>query len=114
MGAQKTLVGTELKMVVNFLYPSDSDITLDTIDFYVEFFCKPRQRLVLQKEDLVREEEEIEGLTVVTWYAMVDTNIVGPGQLKMRLMAYIPDAAASEEIREEYAEIDTNVIIDKA
>lgn len=114
MGAQKTLVGTELKMVVNFQYPSDSDTTLDTIDFYVEYFCKPQQKLMLQKADLIREEEEIEGLTVVTWYAMVDTSVVGPGQLKMRLMAYIPDAAASDGIREEYAEIDTNVIIDKA
>lgn len=114
MSAQKTLVGTELKMVVNFRYPSDPTITLDTIDFYVEFFCKPRQKLVLQKEDLIREEEEIDGLTVVTWYAMVDTNVVGPGQLNMRLMAYIPDDDASDGVREEYAEIDTNVIIDKA
>ena len=109
---QKTLVGTKLKMVVNFCYPTDPAITLDTINFYVEFFCSLNKKLVLQKDDLIRHEETVGEITTVTWYAMVDTTVVGSGRLKMRLMAYIPDDDSSEGVRKEYAEVETGVIID--
>jgi hypothetical protein len=41
MNYNKTYVGTELKMLLGFNYPTDSKtVTLDNIDFDVEFYCK--------------------------------------------------------------------------
>jgi hypothetical protein len=36
----ETYVGTELKMLLGFNYPASKDVTLDNINFDVEFYCK--------------------------------------------------------------------------
>lgn len=107
-----TIKDTLLKMSVEFRYPSDPSITLDDIDFYVEFFCSACRMVTIKKEDLTREEDFVDDVPVVNWYAFVDTSKTGPGRLKMRMHAEIPDASAPDQVRVEYKEIDTNVIID--
>ena len=96
-----------LKMAINFSYPADSSITLDNIDFFVEFYTNSSKKVKLQKEELVYEE--LDG--IVNCYALVDTNLTGSGRLKMRLMAYIPDTDSPDGIRPEYEEVETNVLI---
>lgn len=103
----KTLTNTVLKMSIGFEYPTDVSVTLDTIDFFVEYFCNSSKRVTLQKDELHREE--LNG--IVTFYAYVDTAITGKGNLKMRLCADIPDVDAPGGIRKEYVEVDTDVVI---
>jgi hypothetical protein len=40
MNYNKTYIGTELKMLLGFNYPANDKLTLDDIDFDVEFYCK--------------------------------------------------------------------------
>ena len=48
------------------------------------------------------------------WFAPVETTIVGRGQLKMKLTAYIPDTKiyGTDENRKEVAICNTNVTIE--
>lgn len=108
---QQTLRGTELAMLISFSYPADPTITLDSIDWYTEWYAgdyNPRKAVRLTKGQCHRHVETVEGVETVTWYALVDTSALIPGRLMMRLMAYIPDEDASEGVREEYAEIMTS------
>ena len=117
MNYNKTYVGTELKMLLGFNYPSDKDLTLDNIDFDVEFYCKEGKSQKFTKRNgtnyngmggLYRDKDN--------WYAYVDTNITGPGVLKMKFTAYIPVYGATvgnDMTRTEVAVCDTNVMIYK-
>lgn len=105
----RTLVGTVIKMAVNFRFPADESITLDSIDTWqTEWYCNGK-KLVIDKRDHIRSEE---GDTAqVMWYALVDTNVVGVGHLRMRLRAEIPDDDTPSGFRVEYAECITNVFV---
>lgn len=108
----KILKGSTPKMQVFWDYPSDPGITLDTVDFYVEYYTNIKQKVTLQKEDLVREEvAPEEGAPFVNWYAYVRTADLAPGTLMMRLHASIPDEDAPDGIKVEYTECSTNVQI---
>ena len=107
MAQVKTLQGTVLKLALNFSFPASESVTLDTIDFYTEWYCDKGRVLRLDKGALVRVLEE----DVPVWYAFIDTGVVGKGYLRMRLHASIPDDDAPNGIRTEYAEIDTGIII---
>lgn len=111
---QQTLRGTELAMQVSFSYPADPTVTLDSIDWYTEWFCgdySPKRLVKLTKEQCHRHVETAEGVETVVWMAYVDTTTLNPGRLIMRLMAYIPNEDASEGVREEYAEVATTVTL---
>lgn len=98
-------------MAVNFTYPSDTTITLDDIDFYVEFYCTPNKVQKIPKSALIREVTEADGVETIQYYALVNTSVIGVGIVKMRMWAWIPDIDAPNETRPEYAEITTNVVI---
>lgn len=103
----KTYVGTELKMHIGFSY-SGGGIGLSDIDFNVDFFCEPNRMQHFEKGDLMVEDGE--------YYAAVDTKVTGPGQLKMKMTAYIdttPQRFGDDMRRTEVAVCDTNVIIQK-
>lgn len=102
----KTYVGTELKMHIGFNY-SGGVIELKDILFNVDFFCEPEYVQHFEKRDLIVEDGE--------YYAAVDTNITGPGQLKMKMTAYIPSSQkfGNDRLRTEVAVCNTNVIIQK-
>lgn len=106
----KILKGTTLKMLIMWDYPSDPSISLDTVDFYVEYYTSNiKQKVTLNKEDLVREEVQSEAGTVVNWYAYIQTDNLASGKLMMRLHASITDPDAPGEIKIEYTECTTNV-----
>lgn len=100
----KTYVGTELKMHIGFEY-SGGNVKLKDIDFNVDFFCESDNVQHFEKKDLIVEDGE--------YYAAVDTNITGPGQLKMKMTAYIPSSQrfGKDRLRTEVAVCNTNVII---
>lgn len=99
------------KMLIVWDYPSDPSITLDTVDFHVEYYTTNiRQKVTIKKEELIREEvTPEEGPSIVNWYAYVKTGLVSAGDLKIRLWAEIPDADAPDGVKVEYTECPTNV-----
>lgn len=108
----KILIPSTLKMMILWDYPSNPSITLDTIDFHVEYFTSKDTKVVLQKSELLREEVTPEsGSPYVNWYAYVVTSKLSSGELLMRLCAHIPDINAPGGIRIEYTECSTNVIL---
>ena len=108
----KILKGTTLKMQIFWDYPSDPAISLDTVDFYVEYYTNLKQKVTLRKSDLVREEVVPEtGDPFVNWYAYVQTTDLPTGNLMMRLHASIPDGDAPDGIKVEYTECSTNVVL---
>ena len=87
----KTYVGTELKMHIGFSYPG-VNMTLDDLnDFNVDFYCEEGMVQHFEKDDLIQEEPVTTGRVEHEYYAPVDTTKVGPGELKMKLTAYIND-----------------------
>lgn len=112
----ETYVGTELKMLLGFNYPADENLTLDNINFDVEFYCKEGK-----SQKFIKRGTVYNGLGGLqrdrdNWYAYVDTNITGPGILKMKFTAYIPvygQTVGNDMTRTEVAVCDTNVRIQK-
>ena len=117
MNYNKTYVGTELKMLLGFNYPADpKNVLLDNIDFDVEFYCKEGKSQKFIKRGTVYNGMGGLYRDKDNWYAYVDTNITGPGILKMKLTAYIPvygPIVGNDMTRTEVAVCDTNVMIQK-
>lgn len=103
------LVGNVLKVQLFWEYPSDPAVSLDTIDFSVEYYTNPRSKVTVSKEGCDREEEVVDGRTVVNYYVYVDSNVTKAGDLMMRCMAYVPDLKAPNGIKPDYKEYDTLV-----
>lgn len=101
----KTYVGTELKMHIGFSYPADPSVTLDSIDFKTFFYTDDESKgQEFLKSQHINENGE--------YYAPVDTTVTGPGSLKMKLTAYIPDTSFDDGKRTEVGICTTNVIIE--
>lgn len=117
----KTWVGTELKMLIGFRYPSNLNLTLDDIDFDVEFYCQEGMSHKFSKEGsnigkLIKELNTSTGH--YDWYAPVETTKTGAGQLMMKLTAYLPTGDPNaiygdDTKRTEVAVCATNVIIEE-
>jgi len=108
--AQKTLIGTALKMAVGFSYPADPLVTLDSMsDWQTEWYTsRPDKAVVLKKAGHIREVVTVGQVTTVSYYAVVDTTNLGPGRLHMRLKCGIP---AGSDDRQEYAACETDVMV---
>ena len=100
-------------MHIGFMYQGGK-VTIDQLeDFEAEFFCeRGRSQIFKKTTDIGRglyfETTTIDGVTRYDYYAKVDTNVVGPGYLKMKFTAYIRDG---EQIRKEVAGCTSNVRI---
>lgn len=104
----RPIVGDVMKLAIGFDFPSDESLTLEDIDFFVEFFCdSSRKKVTLQKDELYVDYED----APPTYYAYVDTAITGRGKLKMRMNAQLPDIGAPSGLRTEYVETNTDITI---
>lgn len=100
----RILKGTVVKMLLNWSYEGQS-LTLDDVDFHVEYFTNANARMRVGKQFLTKDD--IDG----NWYLYVDTNAIGNGTLKVRVYASIPDADAPNGIRQDNVECTTNVTV---
>lgn len=111
---EPVLIGSKIKMAVNFGYQGTST-TLDDLDYAKLTYFSPISKLagvVLMKEDLIRRETTVGQSSTVEWFAIVDTALVGKGQMKLRIEAEIPDGDVPVTgTRLEIAETVTNVVI---
>lgn len=107
-------IGSKIKMAVNFGYQGTS-ITLDDLDDVTLTYYSPISKLtgvVLTKADLIRRETTVGQTSTVEWFAIVDTSLVGKGQMKLRAEAMIPDGDIMILAQRKEIEVcDTNVVI---
>ena len=107
---EKVHIGSVIKMSVNFGYQG-SELTLDDLDTVTLTYFSPISKSLgvsFTKDDLIRRDTG----SGVEWFAIVDTSLVGKGQMKLRVDAMIPDADVPEVAeRREVEETETNVTI---
>lgn len=97
-------IGTELKL--NIHIEPIGDTTMDDYNFEVEVYCSPKRSIIIPKTDTVRIDSD-------NYVVLVDTNIVGAGNLKCKVTAQIPDEDFPDMFRTEVVGIDTGINIVK-
>lgn len=102
---ESPFIGTELKL--NIHIEPIGDITMDDYDFEVEVYCSPKRPIIISKANAIRVDSD-------NYVVLVDTNVVGAGELKCKVTAHIPDADFDDGLRTEIAAIDTGINIIKA
>lgn len=101
----EVFLGTELKLNVN-IEPIGT-VTMDDYNFEVEVYCSPKKTIIVQKSEAIRLDES-------NYIILVDTNVVGAGDLKCKVTAQVPDGDFSDMYRTEVVAIDTGIKIIKA
>lgn len=102
--ATEIFLGTELKLNVN-IEPLGT-VTMDDFDFDVEVYCNPSKSLTIPKKATIRIDES-------NYIVRIDTNIVGLGCLKCKVIAQIPDGDFDDAKRTEVVVIDSGIHIVK-
>lgn len=97
-------LGTELKLNVH-IEPM-GDLTMDDYNFEVEVYCSPVRPIHILKEDAVRIDSD-------NYVVLVDTNVLGAGDLKCKVTAYVPDEDFDDYFRTEVLCVDTGIDIEK-
>lgn len=102
MGYSKVYIGTEIKLNIN-IGPL-GDMTMDDYDFKVELYCSPAKIVIKEKRGMVRSDGS-------NYIACIDTKEVGPGRLKGKVTAWIPDGDFDDQLRTEIDVFDTGIDI---
>lgn len=100
-------LGTELKL--NLHIEPIKDLTMKDYDFTVEAYCSSRKSLVLKKVG-----SNIKELDSNNYILLINTAEVGPGILKCKVTALLPDTDFKDNIRTEVSIIDTGIEIIKS
>ena len=100
----EVFLGTEIKLSIE-IEPL-GHITLDDYDFTVDVYCSTKKVQTFEKEDAIR---------VNTWnyIVLVDTAILGAGDVKCKVTAHIPDSDFPDQLRTEVACVDTGITVVK-
>ena len=110
MAKQEQIVaGTEIKLKVNI--EPIGDLTMDDYNFIVEAYCNPRKSVTITKEDIEANNGSGGRLDDGSYYVCIDTSILGTGNLKVKVVAYLPDGAFKDALRTEVTVIKTNMVI---
>lgn len=102
--ATQVFLGTELKLNINI--EPIGDVTMDDYDFEVEIYCSSKKVVDITKKEAIRVDSN-------NYIILIDTNVVGAGDLKCKVIAYIPDNDFADGLRTEISIIDTGINIVK-
>lgn len=102
--ATKVFLGSEIKL--NIHIASIGDISMDDYDFSLEVYCSQKNVLTIPKNDLIRMDRE-------NYIALVDTAKLGAGDIKCKVIAYIPDWDFPDKTRTEIVLLETNIQVYK-
>ena len=97
-------IGTELKLNVN-IEPM-GEFTMDDYDWYVEVYCSTKRVVALPKKTAIRIDSD-------NYVVLIDSEELGAGDVKCKVVALIPDFDFSDTIRKEVAMVDTGINIVK-
>lgn len=98
-------LGTELKL--NISIDPVGDLTMDDYDFVVEMYCSAKKSITIPKSEAIKIDAN-------NYVVLVDTEIVGTGELKCKVIANVPDADFPDMIRTEVVAINTEITIIKS
>lgn len=106
MASNKVFVGSELKL--NLHIDPIGDKHMQDYDFKVEIYCQPSKVVTLVKDELGTKRTESKD----DYLLMVDTTQLGPGKVKLKVTAEVPDLDFVEDnTRTEVVIIDTGITI---
>lgn len=97
-------LGTELKLNIN-IEPT-GEFTMDSYDFEVEVYCSSKKTIIIKKEDAIRIDEN-------NYVVLIDTEELGAGDVKCKVVAYVPDFDFPDTLRTEVVGIDTGIRVVK-
>lgn len=80
---------------------------MDDYNFEVEVYCSPKRPITIPKANAIRIDSD-------NYVVLVDTNVVGAGDLKCKVTAQVPDGDFPDLLRTEVVCIDTGINIIKA
>lgn len=103
MERETVYIGTEIKLNIN-IQPI-RDITMDNYDFNLEvsspYSANP---VIVEKKDMVRVDEN-------NYIAIIDTSLLGKGEIKSVLTAYVPDSDMPDGKRTEVISQQTGILL---
>jgi hypothetical protein len=102
---ESPFIGTELKL--NIHIEPIGETTMDDYNFEVEVYCSPKRPIIIPKANAIRIDSD-------NYVVLVDTNVVGAGDLKCKVTAQVPDGDFPDLLRTEVVCIDTGINIIKA
>jgi hypothetical protein len=102
---ESPFIGTELKL--NIHIAPIGYTTMDDYNFEVEVYCSPKRPIIIPKANAIRIDSD-------NYVVLVDTNVVGAGDLKCKVTAQVPDGDFPDLLRTEVMCIDTGINIIKA
>lgn len=97
-------IGTKFKLMINI--EQIEYITMDDYDFEVEIYCSPKKAIVISKENSVRVDDS-------NYKVLVDSSLIGAGEVKAKITAYLPDEDFSDGIRTSVSFLSTDIVIVK-
>jgi hypothetical protein len=98
------LLNGDVKLNIH-LEPIDG-LTMDDYDFDVEAYCSTRNVLKFRKDELIR----VDGSNFKVAFNTAD---IGAGEIKIRVIARIPDGDFPDGIRDEPWEVNTKIEVVK-
>lgn len=101
---ESLFVGTELKLNINI--EPIGEVTMEDYDFEVEVYCSSKKTIIIPKKDAIKVDSN-------NYIVLVDTNIVGAGELKCKITAHVPDGDFADGERTEVVICTTGITIAK-
>lgn len=84
------IIGSTLRVLVDWSYPADPTKTMDNVDFVCKF--QGRNSVTIPKSEMHRDDEG-------NWFAYVKTQDLGVGCFYLEVTATIPDANAPQGVK---------------
>lgn len=97
-------IGTEMKLNIS-IEPFDG-FTMDDYDFSVDVYVSPRRAVSATKKECKRVDEN-------NYIVLVDTNLIGTGDLVCKVTAHIPDEDFEDKLRTEVVVIQTGITLER-
>lgn len=109
-------IGQVLKIQFFWNYPSDPSVKLEDTSKVRTFSTKwtSEKSITLDKDDpsIVHKERIENGETVTDWFAYIDTTLLGPGNLRLEVLADIVDTDSPYDLsRPELCDCDTLITL---
>jgi hypothetical protein len=84
------IIGSTLRVLVEWSYPADPTKTMDNVDIVCKF--QGRKSVTIPKTEMYRDDDG-------NWYAYVRTEDLGVGCFYLEVTATIPDANAPDGVK---------------
>lgn len=97
----RTNTGTEIKINVHF--DKICRYSMSDVDFSCQFYVQRKFVVEISKDKMIKVDDD-------NYVAVFDTSLIGPGEIKLRVTAYIPDDDCDDGFRTEIGTIDTGII----